>query len=94
MRPVLVAILAIAMTGCAYMHTQRPLSTEFDLTPLGTRTGRASSYSVAWLVTWGDAGTRAAALNGGIQTIEYADTEVKLVLFGLYTRMTTVVYGD
>lgn len=89
------AMLAlISATGCAYMHVQSPLSTNFNKTELGTRTGRSNAYSVLWLVSWGDAGTKAAAQNGNIKVIECADAEVKIVLFGLYTRVTTVVYGD
>ena len=87
-------LIAYALCGCAYLHTQRPLSVNFQKTELGAKAGRSSLYSLCWLVAWGDAGTRAAAQNGGIKTIEYADTEVKCILFGLYTRVTTVVYGD
>lgn len=80
--------------GCAYMHTQVPLSVEYHKTELGRKVGRASSYSVLWLVSWGDSGTKAAAEQGGIKVIDCADREVKVVLFGLYTRVTTVIYGD
>jgi hypothetical protein len=90
--------LAVAMifivSGCAYMHVQMPMGTNFDNTQLGTREGRSSSYSLLWLVAWGDGGTKAAATQGDIKIIRYADTEMKLVLFGMYTRRTTVVYGD
>ena len=90
----LIAMLAGPLTGCAYLHTQRPMSVEFNKTELGTREGRASSYEVMWLVGWGNSGTRAAAENGQIKTIEFADTEILSVLFGLYSRVTTVVYGN
>ncbi len=89
-----VAMALISATGCAYMHVQSPLSTNFKKTDLGTKTGRASSYSLVWLVSWGDAGTKAAAKNGGIQFVECEDIETKIVLFGLYTRITTVAYGE
>jgi len=90
----LMVTLLILANGCAYMHTQMPLSVEYHKTELGTKVGRASSYSVLWLVAWGDSGTKAAAENGNMKVIECADREVKVVLFGLYTRATTVVYGD
>jgi len=90
--------LAVALvwsaSGCAYLHVQRPLSINFDNTQLGSKAGRSNAYSVLWLVAWGDAGTKAAATQGNIKIIRYADTEVKLVLFGIYSRITTVVYGD
>jgi hypothetical protein len=90
----LAAAIVFVVSGCAYMHVQMPMGTNFDNTQLGTREGRSSSYSLLWLVAWGDAGTKAAATQGDIKIIRYADTEVKLVLFGMYTRRTTIVYGD
>ena len=90
----LVTAFLILANGCVYMHTQMPLTVEYHKTELGTKVGRSSSYSLLWLVSWGDSGTKAAAEKGNIKVIECADREVKLVLFGLYTRATTVVYGD
>ena len=66
----------------------------FDNTDLGTKTGRASAQSALWMVAWGNAGTKAAAENGGIKVIKHADSEVLSVLFGLYSKSTTIVYGD
>ena len=90
----LAAALVLTGSGCAYLHVQRPLSVNFDHTQLGTKVGRSNAYAVLWLVAWGDAGTKAAATQGNIKTIRYADTEVKSVLLGIYSRVTTVVYGD
>ena len=90
----LISTLAIIASGCAYMDVQRPLSANFNNTQLGSKEGRANSYSVLWLLAWGNAGTKAAALQGNIKIIHHADVEVKSILFGTYTRMTTVVYGD
>src|SRR5450756_856624 len=72
----LVATLLILANGCAYMHTQMPLTVEYHKTELGTKVGRASSYSVLWLVSWGDSGIKAAAEKGNIKVIECADREV------------------
>ena len=90
----LVVALVLITTGCAYMHVQMPMGNNFDNTQLGAKEGRASSYSVLWLVAWGDSGTKAAATQGDIKIIRCADTEVKCVLLGIYSRVTTVVYGD
>jgi hypothetical protein len=76
------------------MHTQSPLDVDFDNTTLGSKIGKSSIYSVLWLVTWGDGGTKAAAEDGGIIVIKHADVETHIVLFGVYSRITTVVYGD
>src|SRR5512138_109064 len=88
------ALVVALLSGCAYSNVQRPLGTEFNKTLLGSKTGRASSRSILWLVAWGDAGTRAAAENGGISVIYHADVKILFILFGLYSEMTTIVYGD
>jgi hypothetical protein len=91
---VLSVIAVIFLQGCAYYHVQEPLDLNFDNTSLGTKVGVANSRAILWLFAWGDRGAKEAAINGGITSITHADTEVKIVLFGLYTRVTTVVYGD
>jgi TRL (tRNA-associated locus)-like protein len=89
-----ILVAALLLTGCVYGNIQRPLGTEFDKTELGTKKGEASNYSVLWLVAWGDGGTKAAAENGHIAVIRHADARFFFLLFGLYTKVTTVVYGD
>ncbi|MGP8153648.1 MAG: TRL domain-containing protein [Smithella sp.] len=91
---VVLMFLLLFFSGCAYMNVQRPLGTEFNKTELGTKTGEASSHSVLWLFAWGDSGTKAAAENGGINIIRYADAKYFVVFFGLYSRVTTIAYGD
>lgn len=90
----LVILLLTLLTGCVYTNIQRPLDMNFDRTELGAKEGRSYSYSVIWLISWGDGGTKAAAENGKITVIQHADIQVFSVLFGLYTRVTTIVYGD
>jgi len=89
----IVALIGM-LQGCIYAHVQHPLDTNFEETRLGSKIGHASSHSILWLVAWGDAGTQAAAEEGGLKVINHADTETTLILFGLYTEVTTVVYGD
>lgn len=90
----LVLILSLLLPGCLYTNIQRPLGTEYHQTELGDKTGQASEYSLLWLVAWGDAGSKAAAENGNLKVIRHADIRVFSLLFGLYTEVTTVVYGD
>ncbi len=91
----LTVLLVIGMSsGCAYMKVQRPHDKNYDNTELGTKEGRSSLQSIFWFVAWGDAGSRAAAEQGGITVIKHADVEYYMLLGGLYTRVTTVVYGD
>jgi hypothetical protein len=89
-----ICLVVLLLQGCAYMNTQTPLDIDFDNTSLGSKTGKSNIYSVLWLVSWGDGGTKAAAEEGGITVIKHADIETYVILFGLYARITTVVYGD
>lgn len=89
--PVTVAFL---LSGCIYSHVTVPYGTDLNKTVLGDKTGKASTHSVLWLFSWGDAGVAAASRNAGIKTLDHMDHEVLNVLFGLYTRSSTIVYGD
>jgi hypothetical protein len=84
----------VLLSGCFYAHVLTPLDTNVDKTTLGQKTGKASSYSILWAAAWGDAGTAAAAKNGGITTVNHMDREFFNVFFGVYTETTTIVYGD
>ncbi len=87
-------LMTMLMSGCIYTNIQRPYDRNYDKTELGTKVGKASFKSVFWCASWGDAGTRAAAENGDIKVIRHADAEYFMILLGLYSRITTVVYGD
>jgi len=82
------------VNGCAYTDIQIPMDKNFNKTQLASKEGEASTYTVLYLVSWGDSGSRAAADNGNITQINHADKQIYSVLFGLYTRITTVVYGE
>lgn len=88
------ATVMFTFSGCAYMNVKVPLDTDLNKTVLGSKTGKASSQSVMWLVAWGDSGTKAAAENGGIQVIHHMDERIESYLFGLYSKKTVIVYGD
>jgi hypothetical protein len=87
-------LISVLVSGCVYYNVQMPLGTEFNKTELGTKIGQSKWHSVFWLAAWGDAGTKAAAENGGIKVIRHADTKIYSLLFGLYCEVTTIVYGD
>lgn len=91
---ILCLLTVVVLQACAYSNVQRPLDINFEKTSLGLKVGRSHIQCVLWLFAWGDAGTHAAAKNGKITTITHADTQYVIVLFGLYSRVTTVVYGD
>ena len=94
LRALLASTLLLATTGCAFTDVKVPLDTNLDNTKLGDKVGESSSQSVLWLVSWGDSGIQAAAQDGGLTNITHADMKFFNVLFGLYVRETTVVYGD
>ena len=90
----LIMVAALLMTGCIYSNIKTPLDRDLDRTEMGTKVGEASMYSVLWLVSWGDSSTAAAATDGGITTVNHLDMQVFSVLFGLYSRTTTIAYGN
>lgn len=90
----LVIVVAMVLTGCAYIHTKTPFDSDLNKTELGTKRGTADAHGVLWLVAWGDASYAAAAQNGDIRILKHADQETLTVLFGLYTRWRVIVYGD
>jgi hypothetical protein len=89
-----VMILTFLTSGCVYMKVQRPHDKDYDRTEMGEKVGKSELKGILWLFAWGDAGTKAAAENGGIKVIKHADVEYYVLLMGLYTRITTVLYGD
>jgi len=91
---IVLILISFLVSGCVYYNVQMPLGTEFNKTELGTKIGQSKWHSVLWLVGWGDAGSKAAAANGDIKVIRYADTKIFSLLFGLYCEVTTIVYGD
>jgi hypothetical protein len=90
----LIGLVTVLASGCVYTKVQRPQDKNYEKTELGSKEGRSQLQSILWIIAWGDGGTKAAAENGNIKVIKHADTETLVVLFGLYTRLTTVVYGD
>ena len=94
MKRLWLALLAVPLLGGCFINIKVPLDTDLDRTELGAKVGESTAQSVLWLVYWGDAGTQAAARQGGITTITHADRKLFTVLFGVYARQTTIVYGD
>ena len=88
------ALIWLGATGCVYMNVTQPLDRDLDRTQLGSKIGKSEAQSILGLIAWGDAGTQAAAKNGGITTLNHADAEVFSILGFVYTRYRTVVYGD
>ncbi len=90
----LISTIILAYSGCAYVNVKAPLDTDLSSTSFGTKTGSASTHSILWLVAWGDAGTKAAADDGGLSVVNHMDIQIQSYLFGLYSKKTVIVYGD
>jgi hypothetical protein len=91
---ILASTLLSLLSGCVYSNIRFPLDEDLWKTELGSKVGTSSSYSVAWLVAWGDAGVKKAAENGGITVVNHMDMGIESYPFGLYVRRDTIVYGD
>lgn len=89
-----IVLASILLHGCVYANVGMPLDVNVDTTVLGAKRGEAHSHAVLGLVAWGDRGTAAAAKNAGIETITHLDARYLIVLFGIYSRATTVAYGN
>jgi hypothetical protein len=87
-------LLFLLSSGCAYVDIRTPYDTNLDETELGSKVGIAHTYSVLWLVAWGDGSYKAAARNGNIKIMRHADQEVQQYLFGAFYKRTIIVYGD
>ncbi len=94
MRALVLAVALFLLPGCLYTNIRTTLDTDLNQTKLGTKTGEAELQSILWMIAWGDSGVQAAANQGQLTTITHADQKLFSLLFGLYTRQATVVYGD
>lgn len=92
---------ALLLTGCVYgglyTHTVVPLTFNRDPTEVARSQGQATGdiqqiqFYVAVLV--GENGIGDVAKKHGIETVYYADTETRSVLFGLWREDIIHVYG-
>lgn len=90
----LLGLSLLALPGCLYANIKSPLDEDLQTTRLGSKVGKSANHMILGLVAWGDASTQAAAQDGGITTLNHADQEWFSILWFVYGRSTTVVYGD
>jgi hypothetical protein len=87
--------------GALFTWVKAPLETDFSATPVGTKIGTSETRylyipngnNLPLSFAWGDAAVKAAAADGGITTVHYADYEY-LNILGVYNQLTVRVYGD
>lgn len=97
----------LILTGCAgftkapvepppafvVRNVTAPLTTEFtEADVAGLRSGESSAINILGFVSVGDCGIRAAAEDGGLKTVEFADYSDFNVLC-VFQKTTVRVYG-
>jgi hypothetical protein len=97
-RRALLLILAFSLIGCGALYTDiktplPPLSINQDA-QARTHVGKASCASYVWVVALGDCSVQAAMQNGNISKVHHVDSEFKSYFLGIYSKFTTVVYGE
>ncbi len=94
LRMLTVLAAALLLNGCLYINATYPLDQDMNETKVTEKVGKSHRYSLLWAVAWGDGGTQAAARDGGLKVIHNADTRDEVYLFGLWSKRTTIVYGE
>jgi hypothetical protein len=81
--------------GLIYTGTQSPSMAATETEAVGTsKKGQSECMSVLGIAAWGDCSVEGAMHQGGVKKIHNVDHKTYLVLFGVYTKVTTIVYGE
>ncbi len=94
-RVIAAALAVLTLSGC-YAHFQAPAP---DLSvPLkgdsAEKAGSAECTQVLWSFAFGDCSVQSAMENGNLQRIHHVDSEVKVILYGLYSELTIRAWGE
>ena len=79
--------------GFAFTNVNAPIQTEFNRTPVAMNKGEASTANILGLFAWGDASVKAAVEDGKLRTVHFVEYSMLSVL-GIYSKFTTVAYGE
>jgi len=79
--------------GFLFARLEAPLTIDNNGAAVTSKWGTAYSESFLGLIAIGDSSIQSAAENGGLSRIAYADYKFYNIL-GLYSKFTTVVYGQ
>lgn len=93
---VLLPLLAVlTLSGC-YAHFQAP-APELSV-PLtaekAQKAGDASCQQILWAFAFGDCSVKASMDNGSIDRLHHVDSEVKVVLWGVFSQYTVRTWGE
>lgn len=97
----LTALLAFSTTGCVFAPVVPPRGILYTnqrspLMPMGRPgqvEGRASSYSLMFLVAWGDSGLKRAMANGEILDLRHVDYQIENYAL-VFQKYTTIAVGE
>jgi len=81
--------------GIVFSNVKAPITTEFgEGTSVPAKQGTASAHGILGLLAFGDASVKAATDEGGLTSVRYVDYDYLSVLFGVYSKFTTIAHGD
>lgn len=87
--------------GLLYKKVIEPHSTDFNKTPVGSKSARLDRHMVTPLGTnfdlsaeWDKKNINDIMWQTGIKKIYYTDKETLSILLGLYRRKRIIIYGD
>lgn len=89
------ALLSGCTSGLIYTHTVRPLTTDFDRTPVGERVSEGDIKDVRLYnieVQWDSNAAGDVAREHGFEQLYYADLETFSIL-GIWTQQTLHLHG-
>ncbi len=82
--------------GILFSQYRAPLTANFGEVPVSEKVGTASTFYVNFFgydFAWDDARIEAAAREGGLSRVDYADYEVMQIL-GIFAQFTVRAYGE
>lgn len=85
----------LLLTGC-FADLKTPmisLSANHNATAQ-VRVGSATCYQYVWVIGMGDCSVATAMRNGGLTRIHHVDTSMRTILFGAFSELTIMVYGE
>jgi hypothetical protein len=86
-----------SIAGVLYTDVEDPaqhLAVAMDKAATSTKTGTSSAAGYLGLIATGDASVDAAMKDGGITKVHHVDHKTQLVLWGLWVKSSTIVYGE
>jgi hypothetical protein len=90
-----ILLLIVLLSGCVANIKTPMIALSLDYkSDTYPKVGYASCKQFVWVFMNGDCSLAAAMQNGGITKVHHVDTSVSVIVFGAYSRFTTVVYGE